>query len=577
MRAILGLNYYHNSSAALLLDGDLTAVIEQERLDRCKHSGGFPSDAIQFCLTTSAIRGDQITDVVCSWHPRLHLMSRLISPFRRTRRLTRIPYVFYQHILRESFINERTITSQVRAVAPNARLHWIEHHLSHACSAFLPSRFDEAVVWTVDGRGECSTSMSAKATGNTVTPLKRTYWPNSIGYFYTMFTYYLGFPGWDNEYKVMGLAGYGSPTVKDQIAPILRYCPNSMFRFDASYYSHPYFGDPPGQLSNHKLTSLLGPPRQPEHKITAYHMDVAASAQSIVNDVGIRIVEDLRMRVGAKHLCLAGGVALNGVLNNAIRKTGLFDQIFVQPAAGDAGCALGNVLWCENIYYGQPRRFRLEHVYLGSCFEDECVKQELAKSQVAFAELEDPAQTAAQLLAKGYILGWYQGRSEFGPRALGNRSILADPRSPDAKDIVNAKIKFREEFRPFAPAVLAEDADKYFDLSDESKYMLMICDVQPHKRAEIPAVTHVDGTARVQTVNQSDNPLFWNLINEFKALTGTPVVLNTSFNVKDEPIVDSPFDAIRCFLNTGLDFLIMGRYLASKQQIPAALSGPKNH
>jgi carbamoyltransferase len=407
--------------------------------------------------------------------------------------------------------------------------------------------------------------------------LKRTYWPNSIGYFYTMFTYYLGFPGWDNEYKVMGLAGHGSATVKDQIAPILRYCSKSMFRFDASYYSHPYFGDPAGRLANDKLTSLLGPPRQPEDDITNHHMDIAASAQSIVNDVGIRIVEDLKLCVGAKHLCLAGGVALNGVLNNAIRKTGLFEQIFVQPAAGDAGCALGNVFWCENIHYGQPRRFRLKHVYLGSCFDDEHMRQELLKFQVAFAELEDPSQTAAQLLAEGYILGWYQGRSEFGPRALGNRSILADPRSPDAKDIVNTKIKFREEFRPFAPAVLAEDADRYFDLSTESKYMLMICNVKADKRAEIPAVTHADGTARVQTVNQLDNAMFWKLINEFKTLTGTPVVLNTSFNVKDEPIVDSPSDAIRCFLNTRLDFLIMGRYLVSKQQVPASLSGLREH
>jgi len=572
LRAILGINFFHDSSAAIVVDGELKAAIEQERLDRHKHSGRFPNDAINFCMSTAGIRPDQITDVVASWHPRLHALDRLISPFRRARSLKRLPWVIYQQCIGEMILMERRAAAQVHSVAPNARLHWIEHHLSHTCSAFLVSGFDEAATWSADGRGEWSTSLAANSVGNTVSPIKRTYWPNSIGYYYTMFTNYLGFPGSDNEYKMMGLAGYGSPRYTDQISPILTYSPEELFKFDVSYYKHHWFGDPEGDRVGIKVIEALGPPRAPDDEVAERHMDIAASVQSVLNDVAVNIAGQLREETGAKNLCLAGGVALNGVMNNAIRATGLFDNIFVQPASGDAGCALGNAFWCENIHYGQKRRFRLDHVYLGSSFDDDFISLELEKCQVVHQKLENPAKTAANLLAQGNILGWYQGRSEFGPRALGSRSILADPRSPDAKDIVNSKIKFREEFRPFAPAVLAEDCQEYFGISGESKYMLMVCEVRPEKRGEIPAVTHVDGTARVQTVNRSDNPIFWDLINEFKHLTGTPVVLNTSFNVKDEPIVDAPVDAIRCFFSTGLDYLIMGQYLVSKKDIPAGIS-----
>ena len=571
MRAILGINFFHDSSAALVVDGELKAAVEQERLDRRKHSHGLPTDAINLCLNTAGIKGDQVTDVVCSWHPTLFALERLLSPFRRARNLKRIPWVFYQQCVGEMYRTKTRINGYARLVIPNARIHWIEHHLSHTCSTFLVSGFDEAATWSVDGRGEWSTSMASHAVGNKVTPFKRTFWPNSIGYYYNMFTNYLGF-GADDEYKVMGLSGYGSPIYKDEISPILKYSQNDLFKFDTAYYKHEWLGDPLGDRVGNKVKDILGPQREPDSPMEERHMDIAASVQSVLTDVGVKVAERIQKTTGSKNLCLAGGVALNGVMNNAIRASGLFDNIFIQPAAGDSGCALGNAFWCENIFYGNPRRFSLEHVYLGSSFDDEYIKLELEKCQVMHKRLDDPAQTAAQFLTQGKIIGWYQGRSEFGPRALGNRSILADPRVAEAKEIVNSKIKFREEFRPFAPAVLADDAHDYFDLSGASKYMLMVCPVLPKKQSEIPSVTHIDGTARPQTVVREDNPMFWDLINNFKALTGTPVVLNTSFNVKDEPIVETPVDALRCFFSSGLDYLIMGSYLVSKAGIPADIA-----
>lgn len=565
MRAILGINFWHDSSAALMVDGELKAAVEQERLDRHKHSGAFPRAAMETCLDLAGIRRDQVTDVVCGWHPKLNMSKRIMSPFHNTRKLSKVPEVIYRHTVLESFGLESRIGRQINEVTPKARIHWIEHHMSHASSAFLVSQFEDAAIWSVDGRGEWSTSLAAKANLNIISPFKRTYWPNSIGYYYTMFTYYLGFPGFDNEFKVMGLAGYGTPRYKEQIAPLLRYSPEKLFRFDTAYFNHPFFGDPYSQRFGGKLAELLGPPREPGSDVTERYQDIAASVQSVLNDVAVKIAQQLKDTTGSQNLCLAGGVALNGVMNNAIRETGLFQNIFIQPASGDAGCALGNVSWCENVYYEKPRRFTLDHVYLGRGFSDEQIREELDKCLLDYRKLQDPAAETAKLLAEGNIIGWFQGRSEFGPRALGDRSILADPRQPEAKDIVNAKIKFREEFRPFAPSVMVEHVGEYFDVAADAKYMLLVCQVRPDKKAQIPAVTHVDGTARVQTVSEEDNPLYWRLISEFKNVTGVPVILNTSFNVKDEPIVDSPVDAIRCFFSTGLDCLVMGPYLISKR------------
>lgn len=560
---ILGVNYGHDSSAAIVIDGKLVSAIEQERLDRRKHSPGFPTDAIKFVLKSSGLKKEDLNHVIYSWHPTIYLSRRFILSFKN------LPNIKTTLRTLKSHFYEETIAPYIRRTlfdgfSPHTKISFIEHHMSHASSAFFVSGFDEAAILTMDGRGEWSTSLLAIGRGNEIIPIKRTFFPNSVGYFYTMITYYLGFIGYGNEYKVMGLAPYGRPVYIDEMRRILKFSSNDLFNFNADYFAHPFLGASPHERFSKKLVDMLGAAKDTEEKITQRHMDIARSAQYVLNEVAVKIAELIKKETNMENLCLAGGVALNAVMNNEIRKTSFFKNIFIQPASNDSGTAIGNAFYGWNVLENGKRLFKLEHAYWGPEFQDADIEKEIKLCRLSYRKIDNPAETGAYLLFKDKIIGWFQGRSEIGPRALGNRSILANPCKKENKDIVNARIKFREEFRPFAPAVIEEMASEYFDLEGTSPYMLMICQVKHGKEKEIPAVTHEDHSARVQTVSKKTNPLFWNLICKFGSHSGTPVVLNTSFNVKGEPMVDSPTDAIRCFFSTGLDYLIIGSYLVFK-------------
>jgi carbamoyltransferase len=427
---------------------------------------------------------------------------------------------------------------------------------------------------TMDGRGEWATMLLAAGEGKNIRKIKELYYPASLGIFYLAFTHYLGFDTHD-EYKVMGLAPYGNPKYMDFFRKALKFSENTIVEMDLSLLQHPgylpvawgkkYFSD--------KVVSMLGPARNPKEPMTQHHMDIAASLQARFNEIGIDIARYLRSLTGKENLCLAGGVAFNSVMNWKIKDSGLFRNMFVQPAAGDGGLSVGGALYIKNVILGDDKAVSFDHAYWGSEYAEPEIQKEVETARVEYIKLKDPSAAAATLLKEGNIIGWFQGRSEFGPRALGNRSILADPRKAENKDIVNARIKFREEFRPFAPSILEEKVDDYFvNCKDKpSSYMLFVAPVKKGKEGVIPAVTHVDGTGRVQTVSRASNPRYYELIKRFGELTGVPVVLNTSFNVKGEPIVNSPVDAMRCFYTTGLDYLIMGNFLLYKKPVSDAV------
>lgn len=565
---ILGLNYTasHDSAAAIIVNDVLVAIGEEERFSRQKHDGSFPYQAIAFCLSEAGVCEEDVSYVTIGWDEKAHLFKRLSFACK-----TINPAEFYCRLrfIRALRRDARAGKALAAKLFPKAKIFSIEHHLAHAASCYLTSPCDESAVISWDGRGEWSTTLIGYGSGNKIQKIKEVFYPFSLGIVYTSFTLYLGF-GFYDEYKVMGLSAYGEPLYKKEIEKILRYSEKKVVDIDMDYFQHPGFSRKvcwgSSEYYSKKFIEKFGPPRKEGEKIEKRHMDIACSLQICLNEIALKIAQDLYSIKRTENLCLAGGVTLNGVMDNYLLKNSGFKHIYFTPASEDAGVALGSALYCYNTLLGNKGRIKLQHPYWGSYASDDEIKKELEAYGFKNArELPDPAQTAAELLAQGNILGWYQGKSEFGQRALGNRSILADPRPAKNKNIVNAKIKFREEFRPFAPSVLLEHAQEYFDLPCESPYMLFICDVLEDKRGEIQAVTHINNTARPQTVSRQENPLFYELVSYFYKLTGCPIVLNTSFNVKGEPIVDSPSDAIRCFYTTGLDYLIIGKYLLHKK------------
>lgn len=557
---VLGIScFYHDAAACLVRDGTIVAAAEEERFSRRKHDSGFPVHAIRYCLEEAGVGPADVDHLVFYEKPLLKF-ERILSSYVDTFPTSRDAFVRAMSVwFREKLWTRGLIAKQVPWRGPV----WFgEHHLSHAASAFLVSPFEEAAVITADGVGEWTTTSAGVGQGTSLELIREIRYPHSLGLLYSAFTGYLGFEVNEGEYKVMGMAAYGQPRYVDQVRRLIDVAEDGSYQLDMRYFEYHRALRSYGR----RFVELFGPPRRPEAELEQRYADIAASVQAVLEDVLVRMATHLRKETGLSKLCLAGGVALNGLANTRILKEAGFDELFIQPAAGDAGGAVGAAAYFYHTVLGNRRCAPMRHAYLGPAFSDEEIASFLARHDIPAVELSDDAlvERVADLLALDHVVGWFRGRMEFGPRALGSRSILASPRRPEMKDILNEKIKHRESFRPFAPSVTLEDAPRYFELDCESPYMLHIPKVRPEKRAEIPAVTHTDGTARLQTVSRDVNPVYYDVIRAFERRTGVPVIVNTSFNVRGEPIVCTPQDAYDCFARTDMDELVLGNYLLDR-------------
>ena len=598
---ILGISaFYHDSAAALVRDGEIVAAAQEERFTRKKHDSRFPQNAIRYCLAQEGIRLRDVDRVVFYEKPFIKFERLLETYFSFAPRGLRSFQMAIPLWVREKLFQKSLLAKELQAIGDagedlEARLLFAEHHQSHAASAYFPSPFEEAVVLTMDGVGEWTTTSVAIGKGAELKVIREIHFPHSLGLLYSAFTYYTGFKVNSGEYKVMGLAPYGQPQFRQKILDhLIDVKPDGSFRLNMDYFAY----CTGLRMTNGRFDSLFGgPARKPSEPLTQRHMDLAASIQVVLDDIVLKMTRALAAETGIRNLCLAGGVALNCVSNGHILRDGKFDRIWIQPAAGDAGGALGAALSAYHIQEGKPREplcglDRMHGSYLGPEFSQAEAEARLRSAGARFTVLDDRAliERCACALSQGNALGWCQGRMEFGPRALGARSVLGDARSPKMQSLLNLKVKYRESFRPFAPSVLAEDVSDWFDLDRESPYMLLVADVQERRRipmtaeqqklfgidklnvprSEIPAVTHVDYSARVETVHRETNPRYYELIDAFRRLTGCPVIVNTSFNVRGEPIVCTPEDAFHCFMGTEVEALAVGNcYLRKEDQDPA--------
>ena len=596
---ILGISaFYHDSAAALIEDGKIVAAAQEERFSRKKHDARFPIHAIRYCLRECGTGLNDVDRVVFYDKPLLKF-ERLVETYA-----TFAPRGFESFRLaiplwlREKLFLKDLLKNELGKLDGhegwNGELLFSEHHLSHAASAFFPSPFEEAVVLTMDGVGEWATTSVAIGKGNNIEVHKEIHFPHSLGLLYSAFTYFTGFKVNSGEYKVMGLAPYGVPKYKDRILEhLIDVKADGSFRLDLSYFNF----CTGLTMTSERFSDLFGgSPRQPDELLTDYHMDLAASIQAVTDEVVLRLTRSLRNETGIGNLCMAGGVALNCVANGKVLRDGRFEQLYIQPAAGDAGGALGAALVGYHMQLNQGRQTNgdgMRGAYLGPEFSQAQIAERLTSCGARFDLLDDAAliATCADDLAQGNALGWFQGRMEFGPRALGNRSILGDPRSPTMQKALNLKVKYRESFRPFAPSVLRERVSDWFEMDGDSPYMLLVADVVKSKRREmteaemrlfgidklnvprsdIPAVTHVDYSARIQTVHEDTNPRYYALLSAFERVSGCPILVNTSFNVRGEPIVCTPEDAFRCFMGTEMDILAIGNCYLRKQNQDTAL------
>ncbi len=592
---ILGIScYFHDASAALLRDGELIAAAEEERFTRKKHDYEFPHNAIEFCLRSGGIESADLDYVVFFEKPFVKFERLILSSmqtFPRSHRVFREAMVTW---LGDKLWIKHLI--QKTLGVPASKILFSEHHLSHAASSFFCSPFQEAAILTVDGVGEWTTASLGVGKGTEIKLLKEIRFPHSLGLLYSAFTAFLGFEVNEGEYKVMGMAPFGKPRHVDKVRKLIRIDRDGSFELDMDFFSFHYSTE---NTFNEKFVGLFGPPRDPKaHFFTPtsgypsyfgekpsnytelarqneYYADIAASIQAITEEALLQLAQSAYKETGLKRLCMAGGVALNSVANGRILKELPFEELYIQPSAGDGGGAVGAALYGHHMVLGKPRRFTMEHAYWGKAHCAEETVKFLKERGVPYECMEDEERLIAYTvdrLQEGNVIGWSQGRFEWGPRALGNRSILADPRRADMKDIVNTKIKFREPFRPFAPSVLAERTGEFFTLPEPSKhyparFMLYVVDVKENKRDIIPAITHVDGTGRLQTVNKDMNPKYYRLIETFGQATGVPVVLNTSFNLKGEPIVNTPQEAFNTFMRSGMDLLVLGNYVIEKTKV----------
>jgi carbamoyltransferase len=604
---ILGVSaFYHDSAAALIEDGRIVAAAQEERFTRKKHDARFPRQAIAYCLEEGRARLDQIEHVVFYDKPFLKFERLLETYLGFAPRGYRSFSMAIPVWLREKLFQKSLLKKELKAFAPSydwdRRLLFAEHHQSHAASAFFASPFEEAVVLTMDGVGEWATTSVGFGSGHHLEMRKELHFPHSLGLLYSAFTYFTGFKVNSGEYKVMGLAPYGEPKYAQLILDrLMDLKPDGTFRLNLDYFDY---------CTGLRMTSprfhdlFGGPPRGPDERLTQRHMDLAASIQAVTEEVVLRLTRGLAAETGIENLCLAGGVALNCVANGKVLRDGRFRRLWIQPAAGDAGGALGAALCAYHLFRGQPRRppeplDAMQGAYLGPSYPQPEIEARLGQVGARFSCLEDRELIAATVdaLVAGKAVGWFQGRMEFGPRALGARSILGDARSPTMQSVLNLKVKYRESFRPFAPSVLREDVADWFELDADSPYMLLVADVaKAHRRemtaeehalfgiqklnvprSSIPAVTHVDYSARVQTVHRETNPRYHTLLSEFKARTGCPVLVNTSFNVRGEPIVCTPEDAFRCFMGTDIEVLVIGDcFLRKEDQDPNLARDYKN-
>jgi carbamoyltransferase len=572
---ILGLNAYHgDASAVLLSERGLECAIEEERFTRRKHEAGFPAHAVRACLARTGLDVRDLQAVAVARRPNAHLARRVLYAVS-----TRPGW----SLLRDRLINEARFGHVKQSVARaatggtprlDARVYRVEHHRAHMASSFFVSPFDEAALLSIDGFGDFVSTMWGTGRGNRIGVDGWVEFPHSLGILYTATTQYLGFPNYGDEFKVMGLAPFGEPEYLDCFRRMVSDA-GEKFRLDLRYFVHHRDGarmtwesGPPtlSDLFSPELERLLGPRRRPAEPIERRHQNVAASLQALLEEAVLNRLRRLAARTGHTRLCLAGGVALNCTLNGKILRETPFEDLYVQPAAHDAGTALGAALYVRHHVLGHARDVLMDHASWGVAYGRDACRQALQAHGLAHRDLapEVLVREAAALIAAGHVLGWFQGRFEWGPRALGHRSIVCDPRDPRMKDLLNARIKHRECFRPFAPSVTAEAAHRFFDLDQPAPFMLTTCPVRPAMRSVIPAVTHVDGTARVQTVRREISPDYWALLDAFGRLTGVPVLLNTSFN-ENEPIVNTPDEAVRCFLRNDMDALALGPFLVVRE------------
>ena len=604
---ILGISaYYHDSAAALLVDGRPVAAAQEERFTRRKHDARFPEHAVRYCLDEAGLTLDDV-DHIAFFEKPLVKFERLLETYLATAPRGYRSFATAMPVwIKDKLFQKRNLAEALANFAPSGdvegKLLFAEHHQSHAASAFFPSPFKEAVVLTMDGVGEWATTSVAIGRGSSLETVSEIHFPHSLGLLYSAFTYYTGFKVNSGEYKVMGLAPYGEPRYAQTILDnIMDLKPDGSFWLDQRYFDYATGLT----MTSRRFHDLFGaPPRKPDDRLTQREMDLAASVQAVTEEVMLRMTRALRKKHGIPNLCLAGGVALNCVANGKILRDGAFERVFVQPAAGDAGGALGAAYAAHAIHAQKPRYLNgamdgMKGSYLGPSYPQSDIEDRLTRAGARYDRLDDDAllDRTTDALARGDAVGWFQGRMEFGPRALGARSILGDPRSESMQRTLNLKIKYRESFRPFAPSVLAEDIADYFELDEASPYMLLVADVKRNRRrrmseaeqalfgidklnvprSDVPAITHVDYSARIQTVHAETNPRYHALISRFKERTGCSVLVNTSFNVRGEPIVNTPEDAFRCFMGTGMETLAIGNCVLSKSAQNAALAEDYKH
>lgn len=592
---VLGIScYFHDSAAALLEDGQLVAAAEEERFSRKKHDFEFPHNAIRFCLEAGKVAGNDIDYVVFFEKPFVkfdRLLKTVLQGFPRTQSM-------FVQSMRTWLLDKLWVKSLISRTlgVDGDRVLFSEHHLSHAASAYFCSPFDEAAVVTFDGVGEWATTTMGFGKGNDLTITRELHFPHSLGLLYSVFTAYLGFEVNEGEYKVMGMAPYGTPRHVDKVWQLVQQFDDGAYWLDPKYFS---FHRSTKRSYTRKFTELFGEPRDPDVPFftessgyptyfeprprnykemcvyNQHYADIAASVQAVTEELILGIINEVHRQTGYRRLCLAGGVALNSVANGRILRETPFEELYIQPSAGDGGGALGAALFAWHCALGNSHRFVMRHASWGQSYDQDSIRTAINDAGLKARYIDDESvlvDTAVDHLLDGKVVGWFQGRFEWGPRALGHRSILADPRSAEMKDVVNSKIKFREPFRPFAPAVLVEASEQYFDLPEPDRhmpaqFMLLVVPVHQDKQEIIPAVSHM-GTARLQTVHSDLNPIYHRLIGRFGQATGVPVLMNTSFNVRGEPIVNSPAEALNTFMNSGIDTLVMENFLLDKKQAP---------
>ena len=573
---IVGINAYHaDSSAAIFVDGRLIAAIEEERFKRVKHWAGFPSQAVLFCIKEAGIRFEDVNYFAIGRDPKAKFLKKLLY-------LSKNPAGSISAV-KNRLENSKKVSSLEHELAQISgmpvekfknKIRQVEHHRSHIASAFFASPFEEAACVSIDGSGDFTTTMTAIGKGNDLTILDSVDFPHSLGIFYTAFTQLLGFPHYGDEYKIMGMAPYGKPLYVDKLEEVIHLTNDGLFKLDLKYFRKGTegvisYGDdhiPVVQpMYSEQMVSRFGPPRKKENPLTDYHKDLAASVQRMTENTIFHIMESLQKKTGIKNICLAGGVAQNSVANGKIKRKTSFEKIYIPSAGHDAGISIGAALYVQHQILKNERTPSIRTAYTGSHYSNEEIKGFLSSRNIKYDELSDAAlfDRITDCLIDGGVAGWFTGRAEFGPRALGGRSIIADPRRSDAKEILNSKIKRRESFRPFAPSILKEYVNDYFEQNDDVPFMEKVFPIKESKRKAIPAVTHVDGSGRLQTVDKNISPRYYGLIETFRNKTGVPILLNTSFN-ENEPIVNTPEEALNCFLRTNMDMLILENILITR-------------